>query len=65
VLFAVEQLAPHAPQVSGEERFASQPLAAAPSQFLKPVAQTNEHVLLEQVRTAFSACGHTVVHVPQ
>jgi hypothetical protein len=65
LLLTVEQLAPHAPQLAGEERFASQPFAGAPSQSLKPDLQVKPHTLALQLTTALLRSGQTVPQAPQ
>jgi hypothetical protein len=65
LLFAVEHVAPQAPQFAAEERFASQPLLATPSQFSKPDLQTNPHCFALHVITALSASGQTASQAPQ
>ena len=61
------QVRPHPPQLFGSEACsrASQPLAAMPSQSVKPVAQRNPHAPAVHSGTVFGAVGHALPQRPQ
>ncbi len=62
---APPQTVPQAPQWSGRERSASQPLVASPSQSPKPGSQVKAQPVAPQAETAWAGAVQTVPQAPQ